>query len=769
MGRKKSQKKNVLAQTGQVASVVLEALAVSSVVFPPLQSAASGALYIATLVKNFRADTKQWAEFSDYVKKRVQDAIGNLPHSAELREDIRDSIRQLSSTLERIGKDIEGIQEKSTTSRFLASASKSDQRDGMKRHLDEAIKLLTLKMTITTGMDVATLVENQSRNAIVERRNQTLTSKRLERCMEMIGSTITSSSLPYTTTAGWDDTKVCLTGTRRALIDRIMHWVHTPNLHGTEQIFLLVDVVGSGKTALAHTVAEMMVFWPPHFSLIALPVEAVLALSADPNLLLSQPVPRLFKTLVFEPLIQSDVDGPVAIVIDALDEAESGELQNILRAQIPKLPGIFRVFVTSRPKGPIIRSLAPDIVPVDLGIHGSANHEDVATYIDYRLNEIASYHGLEDWPNPQLIANLVTRGEGLFIWIATICDYLLSQVCYPDKMLERLLEGMRDTQLPPEKKMDSLYSTILEACHWDDIDFVEGYQQVMGVLMVQKMPLTVDALQLLHGAMPRVKAILLPMASLVTGVTSSIQPAQILHSSLREYITVRAIGRHFIHPELPHAHLAHLCLDMVNRLFSTAISGCGYLGVKKEVGIPDIEVDHFTDEQWYALEFWSDHLTRVEKLAPDVIEALETFLSGHLATWIEILVSKRLYRSLIPTRKWLQTTSATRHRLVGYITNKDLSRSLRRLPKRLTQDARQREALDVIEDLKDMKQNRRRKPRPIVRPKPVRKPLAITNGDGSDDSWAPQLQSVSNSSDDDELDSDSDESDSDSDESDSDL
>ncbi|KAJ6600347.1 hypothetical protein DFH09DRAFT_594299, partial [Mycena vulgaris] len=688
MGRKKAPKKNILGHTGQTASVVLQALAASSGAFPPLQSAAGGALYIAKLIQNFRSDTKNWAEFSDYLQKQVRDVIGNLPDNGPVRQDIKESIEQLSSTLERIGKDIEEIQAQSTVSRFLASATHPDKISDMKQHLDEAIKLLTIKMALTTGMDVAAIAVNQSKNSIVEQKNYGMTSKRLERCMEMIGSTITASALPYTTTAGWDDTQACLVGTRRAHIDAVMCWVHATDLQGTQQIFFLADVVGSGKTALAHTIAEQCYYdgvlastfffdsragrtSPRSFVFnlardLASRIPQVshnisLALKADPNLLLSQPVSRLFKTLVFEPLIQSDVHGPLVIVIDALNEAGTAELQNILRTQIPKLPGTFRVFVTSRPENAILRGLGPDIVPTDLAIHESANREDMAIYVDYRLSEIASHHALENWPPPPLSANLLNRAEGLFMWIAAICDYLLSQVCYPDKMLERLLEGMRETQLPPEKKMDNLYSTILEACHWEDIDFVEGYQQVMGVLVVQKMPLTVDALQLLYGSSPRVKAILLPLASLVTGVTSSIHPAQILHSSLREYITLRANGHRHIHPKLPHAHLAQLCLDALNKVFFAKISGCGYLKSKKDSGIPDIDVEDFTDEQWYAVEFWTVHLTQVGKPSSELIQALTKFLSQHLTPWIEVLVSKRLYLSLIPTRKWLQVCAKTNY------------------------------------------------------------------------------------------------------------
>jgi hypothetical protein len=58
---------------------------------------------------------------------------------------------------------------------------------------------------------------------------------------------------PQHLNAGWDDTQTCLAGTRQAEIAKVMAWVREKDLSGTEQIYFLADVVGSGKTALAHS------------------------------------------------------------------------------------------------------------------------------------------------------------------------------------------------------------------------------------------------------------------------------------------------------------------------------------------------------------------------------------------------------------------------------------------------------------------------------------------------------------------------------------
>jgi hypothetical protein len=141
--------------------------------------------------------------------------IGNIPNDSQLRGDIKDSLLQLSSyvlgdfdddvlfnlvvrTLDRIGTEIKEIQKESTVSRLLSRSSNSDQMPNMKQHLDEAIKILTvrfsdsqylgifligfiqLRMAVTTGVDVARITNDQQKNALVNQKNHVTTSKHCE-------------------------------------------------------------------------------------------------------------------------------------------------------------------------------------------------------------------------------------------------------------------------------------------------------------------------------------------------------------------------------------------------------------------------------------------------------------------------------------------------------------------------------------------------------------------------------------------------------------
>ncbi|KAF8205690.1 hypothetical protein K438DRAFT_1451667, partial [Mycena galopus ATCC 62051] len=149
--------------------------------------------------------------------------------------------------------------------------------------------------------------------------------------------------------AGWDDKRTCLPGTRRAEINQVMDWVWAKDLSGMQQIYFLADVVGSGKTALAHSIAQRcsdckllassfffdrnMGRTRPRDLILNLARDLgskfpqvaeyiSLALRENLNLALSQPVSQVFEKLVLGPVMQSRVAGPIVVVVDALHDAE---------------------------------------------------------------------------------------------------------------------------------------------------------------------------------------------------------------------------------------------------------------------------------------------------------------------------------------------------------------------------------------------------------------------------------------------------------------
>jgi hypothetical protein len=209
-----------------------------------------------------------------------------------------------------------------------------------------------------------------------------------------------------------------------------------------------------------------------------------------------------------------------------------------------KLPDTFRLLVTSRPKREFDEILSQQdlVMRSSIDILSPANLDDVAVYVQLRLKDIGKLGKLgETWPDQCLTDDFTRAAEGLFMWVSTVSNYIRTTID-PNEELWLLISHRSPQGLPVEEKMDKLYITILKTCNWWDNTFVQGYRLVMGMIMAAKSPLSMSALQSLHGDNLKwpVEKILQPLSSVLTGLTAMDHPVRILHQSFRDFVTVRA-------------------------------------------------------------------------------------------------------------------------------------------------------------------------------------------------------------------------------------
>lgn len=481
--------------------------------------------------------------------------------------------------------------------------------------------------------------------------------------------------------------------TRRALLDDIWHWINLADTTQAAQILWLTSEAGAGKSAVAHTVAKhcydqdllgSSFFFDREtagrngpqklFSTIArdlanlsveLAEQVSLAIERDQSITTAAPS-RQFQKLILDLSRWYPTRRPVVIVIDALDEGYDIDLLQILQYEVPKLPGCFRIFITSRTDKAIVTSLSKQahVQSRVIDIYEQTNLEDIAVYVKYKLGEVAKWGEMgNDWPGESLSNSLTTRAEGLFIWVATVCDYLC-HVIDPTEQLASLVSNHSPTGRPAEAKMDELYLTILKTCNWDDEAFVKGYHMLVGAIMAAKTPLSASALQSLHRAsvfLP-VSKVLRSLSPLLTGLMDHTQPVRILHLSFREFLTVRAQTlpdcKKFYVDEVEHGQrLAFLCLVILNQDLKPGMPGTGYIdGAVSQ--LREIPVSHISEELWYACQFWIDHIIDVETPVTELIDVLQNFLTTQVVLWMEIMTSKGRFRKLLEVRKWLQVRIA---------------------------------------------------------------------------------------------------------------
>jgi hypothetical protein len=503
------------------------------------------------------------------------------------------------------------------------------------------------------------------------------------------------STLPYAEGASWNPSLVCLPDTRTALLDMIWKWINEADVANSAEIFLLSDAAGTGKTAIAHTVARnchlkgilaSSFFFDRNISdrnhpqkLFSTIVRDLVGLSKDLaehiNIILendrslaSASQSRQFDELILKPfqVHKNHIHRPIVLVIDALDEGYDMETLEVLCNKVPDLPGTFRIFLTSRPKDDIFTDLsaANHVLCKSMNIYGESNRRDIALYIRGRLRSISSRKRLgSDWPGSQLTGEFISKAEGLFIWASTICSYL-STTTYPERKLRKLLYEKIRPGLHAEAKMDELYAEILNSCDWSDEDFVDGYGLVIGAIVAVKTPLSIPALQCLHSGNPelQVDEVLRPLSSLLAGLDDRSQPIQLLHLSLRDFLTCRAqttpAHERFYVDEKEHSgRLAFLCLQVMHEKLKPDIPGTGYLTeqIPETEGVPEIKESSVSETLWYACRFWTEHIIEVEEpLSERFLDAIRTFLSEQLLIWMEVLHSKFEFQSLVKVRGWIQ-------------------------------------------------------------------------------------------------------------------
>ena len=295
--------------------------------------------------------------------------------------------------------------------------------------------------------------------------------------------------------------------TQTILLDQIWQQMSIAGA-STASIVLLADVAGSGKTALAHSVAQHCAWdgiFPASFffdreiadrsnpyKLISsfahhlasfhpgLAREIDQAIIRQPDLPMAS-LAHQFEYLVLNPLLICIPLTSVVWVIDALDEGYNSDILDILAEEISKLLGIVCIFVVTRLESQIMTSLQhkSHVSILDMDIHGGPNLKDMELYAEHQLQNIVNkrLQSLpESWPDEKLLKQFIQKAEGLPLWIATVSDYLcLPTTTNPNKKLRMILADQSFAGNSLVEKMDALYAKILHFCNWKDEDFTKGY------------------------------------------------------------------------------------------------------------------------------------------------------------------------------------------------------------------------------------------------------------------------------------------------------
>ncbi|KAJ7191535.1 WD40 repeat-like protein [Mycena pura] len=463
----------------------------------------------------------------------------------------------------------------------------------------------------------------------------------------------------------------CLPGTRRELLRNITEWLTTPS--ATSNVLWLHGVAGSGKSTILTTISQCfrdlgrlgafiffdlnnnpassnakavihsIAYWVaksnPH-------VQAALcdAIAREPTLV-NAPIRIQFQKLLHEPLVaaKDHICGPIVIILDVLDECVDRNSRDMLVAllvdELPKLPPVFRFFITSRPDAEIASRFQkkPHITPMLLDIAADTTKGDILSYLRRRMQDIRqdNQHLGRAWPGDQTIRTLADHSGGLFIWAVTAYKFMRGY--NPEEKLALLLSH----RYHPGSNLDQLYTLALESsAPWTDGIFARDACAVLGTIVLAQAPITGQAIDSLRGFKMGTTANVLKHLGCVIQIAGD-QTARMLHASLRDYITDSSRSgtcTWFVHGETQSQSLALGCFRVLHSQLRFNICGLenSHLLNSEVSDITRRLAQHLSPELAYASQYWANHL---RNMAPDnqILTELRIFIKTGFLYWLEVL------------------------------------------------------------------------------------------------------------------------------------
>ena len=459
-------------------------------------------------------------------------------------------------------------------------------------------------------------------------------------------------------------------GTRESRLKEIINWVaNKPEEKGLLQnnTYWIYGLPGIGKTSLAHSICASL-----HDQRLL--AGAFFCRRDDPSL--SEPInilptliyklaeifppfrkiveyylrndtiltPESMKGSLFRDFLDNlprDPNNSLVFVIDAFDEcgdkrSRSDLLKHLIRAAASV--SWLKIIITSRPEADIERvfdeSPGSSCWRYDLAKDQAASH-DLRKFAEYEFGLVAQEWGLPaPWPEKPLLDRLISRANGLFIFIKTLV--LALEHC-PDPT--DFLEATSEEAGAGLEPLYTLYSNIINS----RITHSKAeFQRMIGVLLTAApyRALCEETIAELAGVGPiLVKKWVKDLSSLLSPDEGTNGGIRVRHLSISEFLVSPCDYQ--ISLQDANVKLGIACLkQMVSKLrFNICRLEDSRLANADVKDLPSRIREHISDSLQYSSLYWSNHLC----FTPDqndrrVWESLKEFFEGLCPLfWIEVL------------------------------------------------------------------------------------------------------------------------------------
>ncbi|EJT69617.1 hypothetical protein, variant 1 [Gaeumannomyces tritici R3-111a-1] len=487
----------------------------------------------------------------------------------------------------------------------------------------------------------------------------------------------------------------CHPNTRVNLLADIHKWIEDPN---GKCIFWLRGMAGTGKSTISRTVAEKLfaakvpsasfffkkgegdrgsaaIFFTTILAQLVRQVPILAshvqsAIENDPTIV-DKNKKEQFEKLFLELLdkCKGDIPGPLAIVVDALDECDREEDATALVRLLSKAKEAtsirIRFFVTSRPELPIRLGFKDiDGSYQDLALHEMPEPDikkDISTFLRSELAEIRRKFnktilgpGLpSDWPSPTSFEDLVNMAVPLFILASTACRFIAdSNFGDPGKQLDKILEYKGKGEW---SQLYATYLPILDRLLFERKDLrlvkrtkkeqavvVAWFRDIVGTIVLLADPLPCASLaRILNRTQLDVGSRLLQLHSVLNIPDNPLVPVKLLHLSFRDFLVDqenRDANPFWVDSRETHKQLADRCLQLLSTGDTLRRDVCNlrHPGTFRPEISPQNINTALPPEVQYACRYWVHHWKESRRQIRDG-DPVHLFLTDHLLYWLEAL------------------------------------------------------------------------------------------------------------------------------------
>ncbi|TDL21539.1 hypothetical protein BD410DRAFT_867429, partial [Rickenella mellea] len=501
--------------------------------------------------------------------------------------------------------------------------------------------------------------------------------------VESILDEVDLKDLPYANDARFRSDKQCLAGTREEILDEITDWIN--NSDHLQKVFLLCGAAGTGKSAIAHTIANRFKVLghlgssycfirsdqanrhPGNvFSTVAVNLSDHNAeikdhlhkiIHRDRSLRTTQDVMTQFRNFILMPTENITVAGPIVIVIDALDE--SGDCQSrsgilaVLAKEMAGLPTNFRILLTSRLEDDIQKYFNRNnaVLLKNMNrISERSTNLDIFSYIRSELSDVSG-KPMEEFDDVKCQV-LTKKSEHLFQWAFVACGFIKGvngkAGSTPIKRYNSLFQDATTSHHKGFEPLYQLYSDILsQLFDPDDVEVMAHFTSVMGKIISAFEPLSIDSLSAIqnaaNGAISRndVISIIQFMGSLLSGVTEvdNVKYIRPLHTSFGDFLTNKLqSGDFYVDVSKQHAEMSQACLNIMKEdlKFNICKIKSSYQLNKDIPNLNELIMHNITQQLFYACKYWIHHCQEIS-FDSTIERKVENFLYKQFLYWLEVL------------------------------------------------------------------------------------------------------------------------------------